>query len=57
MAFGIFAGVTFVGFLLSFGIRSDSLEADGWESSDEDEEEEAGDDGEDADERTLLMSR
>ncbi|KAF7597343.1 hypothetical protein BBP40_006283 [Aspergillus hancockii] len=32
LAFGIFAGTSFVGFLLSFGIRGRSLEADDWES-------------------------
>ncbi|PGH11777.1 hypothetical protein AJ79_04678 [Helicocarpus griseus UAMH5409] len=29
MAFGVFGGVAFIGFLLSFGIRSNNLEADG----------------------------
>ncbi|KAE8388251.1 major facilitator superfamily domain-containing protein [Aspergillus alliaceus] len=32
LAFGVFAGTSFVGFLLSFGIRGRSLEADDWES-------------------------
>jgi hypothetical protein len=36
LAFGIFAGVSFLGFLMSFGIRGAGLEAEGW-SSDEDE--------------------
>ena len=35
LAFGVFGGVAFVGFILSFGIRSTDLEAEGW-SSDED---------------------
>ena len=42
LAFGIFGGISFLGFLLSFGIRSAELEADGWEGeeeSDGDEEE------------------
>ncbi|KAK3721925.1 hypothetical protein LTR37_002741 [Vermiconidia calcicola] len=40
LAFGIFGGISFLGFLLSFGIRSPGLEADGWdeESSDDAEE-------------------
>ncbi|KAE8151248.1 major facilitator superfamily domain-containing protein [Aspergillus avenaceus] len=32
LAFGVFAGTSFVGFLLSFGIQGRSLEDDGWES-------------------------
>lgn len=44
MAFGTFGGVAFIGFLLSFGIRSPNLEAEGWESGDE---ENADDDGTD----------
>ena len=35
LAFGVFGGVAFVGFLLSFGIRSPELEAEGWESEDD----------------------
>lgn len=31
LAWGIFGGITFIGFLLSFGIRSDGLEAEGWD--------------------------
>lgn len=34
LAFGVFGGVAFVGFLLSFGVRSADLEAEGWESDD-----------------------
>jgi hypothetical protein len=30
LTFGVFAVVTFIGFILSFGIRSPNLEADGW---------------------------
>lgn len=49
LAFGVFAVVSFVGFVMSFGIRSRSLEADGYESgsdsdnykSDDDDENEA----------------
>jgi hypothetical protein len=50
LAFGVFGGVAFVGFLLSFGIRSPELEAEGWDSdddvsdkSDDEEEEETND--------------
>ena len=32
LAFGTFGGVAFIGFLLSFGIRSSDLEAAGWNS-------------------------
>ena len=46
LAFGVFGGVTFIGFLLSFGIRGENLEAEGFdeeegsvEGNDEDEEE------------------
>ena len=36
LAFSVFGGITFVGFLLSFGIRGEGLEAEGF--SDEEEE-------------------
>ncbi|OQE16237.1 hypothetical protein PENFLA_c028G00763 [Penicillium flavigenum] len=36
LAFGVFAAVSFIGFILSFGIRGRSLEAEGWgEDSDD----------------------
>lgn len=38
LAFGIFGGISFIGFLLSFGIRSSSLEAEGWDESDDEDE-------------------
>ena len=38
LAFGIFGGISFLGFLLSFGIRGSSLEAEGWTESDEEED-------------------
>lgn len=47
LAFGVFGGVAFIGFLLSFGIRSSDLEAEGWETDSDsvsdksDEEDEA----------------
>lgn len=34
VAFGVFGAVSFIGFIMSFGIRGRSLEADGWESDD-----------------------
>ncbi|KAL1955808.1 hypothetical protein VTO42DRAFT_8047 [Malbranchea cinnamomea] len=37
VAFGIFGGVSFVGFLLSFGIRSTNLEAAGWSEQNDDD--------------------
>lgn len=38
LAFGIFGGISFVGFLASFGIRGAELEADGYADHDEEEE-------------------
>lgn len=35
LAFGVFGIVAFVGFLLSFGIRSPSLEAEGWNETED----------------------
>ena len=35
LAFGVFGGIAFVGFILSFGIRSTDLEAEGWNSDDD----------------------
>lgn len=43
MAFSVFGGVAFVGFLMSFGIRSEELESDGLEE-DEDSEDDNDDD-------------
>ena len=40
LPFGIFAGIALVGFVLSFGIRGESLEAEGWS-----EDESEGDEG------------
>ncbi len=53
LAFGLFGGVAFLGFLLSFGIRSPDLEAEGWDSGAEEDDEEEDDDGSDkSDEET-----
>jgi hypothetical protein len=62
LAFGVFAGVSFVGFLMSFGIRGEGLEAEGWsedEEDDDDEEEEVDypSQGDSANERTGLIRR
>jgi len=45
LAFGVFGGIAFVGFILSFGIRSADLEAEGW-SSDDDVSDKSDDDEE-----------
>ena len=42
VAFGVFGGIAFVGFLMTFGIRGANLESEGWddeEGSEEGEEE------------------
>jgi hypothetical protein len=52
LTFGVFAAVAFVGFVLSFGIRSSTLEAAGW-SSDEDEDEDEDDPDKSDDESEL----
>lgn len=36
LAFGLFGGISLLGFILSFGIRGTKLEAEGWEESEED---------------------
>ena len=47
LAFGIFGGVAFVGFLTTFGIRDKGLEAEDWdeEEGSEDNEEDEDDEG------------
>ncbi|KAG9245527.1 major facilitator superfamily domain-containing protein [Calycina marina] len=46
LAWGVFGGIAFVGWILSFGIRGENLESEDWqgedESGEEDEDEEAG---------------
>ncbi|WEW61486.1 hypothetical protein PRK78_006976 [Emydomyces testavorans] len=44
LAFGVFGGIAFVGFLLSFGIRSRNLEADGWREDHNDNDDDNDDD-------------
>ncbi|KAK5002399.1 hypothetical protein LTR16_002316 [Cryomyces antarcticus] len=63
LAFGVFGGIAFLGFLLSFGIRGGQLEAQGWDESASEGDEECvdGEGSEDADgqssERTGLLGR
>jgi MFS family permease len=56
LPFGIFAGISLLGFLMSFGIRGAGLEDDDWsdESEEEDEEEDVG---ESSSERTGLIRK
>ena len=42
LAWGVFGGIAFLGFIASFGIRGEHLESEDW-----DEENESGDDGDD----------
>ena len=54
----MFAGITFIGFLLSFGIRGNNLEEEGWDTEQEDEEGDEEYDAQghdDANERTGLI--
>ncbi|KAF1949214.1 MFS general substrate transporter [Byssothecium circinans] len=61
LAFGLFAGISFIGFLMSFGIRGEGLESDDWsdsdEETDEEEEVESSHQGESANERTGLIRK
>ena len=36
LAFGVLGGVAFIGFLLSFGIRNENLEAEDWDENEGD---------------------
>lgn len=45
LAFGVFGGISFVGFLMSFGIRSEGLEAEGWEEEEDESDAESEEDG------------
>lgn len=44
LAFGVFGAVSFIGFLMSFGIRGRSLEADGCEDDSDDGNSKSDDD-------------
>ena len=50
LAFGLFGGIAFLGFLMSFGIRGSGLEAAGW-----DEEEQSTSSSGTEDERDALV--
>jgi hypothetical protein len=39
LAWGVFGGIAFLGFIASFGIRGAGLESDDWEEGSDDEEE------------------
>jgi MFS family permease len=52
LAFGIFGGISFIGFLLSFGIRGADLECEGWDESGSDEEEGSDDEPNGSQERS-----
>ncbi|KAK5175168.1 uncharacterized protein LTR77_000305 [Saxophila tyrrhenica] len=56
LAFGVFGGISFLGFLLSFGIRGAELEADGWEEGESDEEEGEASEAETSPERTRIIT-
>lgn len=59
LPFGIFAGIALIGFLLSFGIRGEGLEAEGFSDDEEEEEEEDEEEeiGEGVNERTGLIRK
>lgn len=40
LAWGVFGGIAFLGFLASWGIRGDNLESGGWTSEESEDEEE-----------------
>jgi MFS family permease len=58
LAFGVFGGVSFLGFLISFGIRGSKLEDSEWEGDAEnDDSEEGGHDANEAETSPLLNGR
>ncbi|KAH9875290.1 hypothetical protein J1614_004781 [Plenodomus biglobosus] len=57
LPFGVFAGISLVGFLLSIGIRGEGLEAEDWTDSEEEEEDEEEEVGENTNERTGLIRK
>jgi len=62
LAFGVFGGISFIGFLLSFGIRGGNLEGDEWDEEEESgssssEEEDHHDREERSERRSLLEGR
>lgn len=58
LPFGIFAGISLIGFFMSFGIRGAGLEDDDWsDESEEEEDDEEEDIGESSNERTSLIRK
>jgi MFS family permease len=57
LPFGIFAGISLLGFLMSFGIRGETLEAQGWSESDNEDEEGVGGGSHNSNERTGLIRK
>lgn len=53
VAFSVFGGIAFIGFLMSLGIRGGSLEAEGWDEEEGSEEDEDDEDDEDDEEQPL----
>lgn len=47
LAFGVFGGIAFAGFIMSFGIHGEGLEDEGWDVGESDDEDD--DDGEEDD--------
>jgi hypothetical protein len=47
LAWGVFGGIAFVGFIASFGIRADNLESEDWDEEEGGSEEEEEDDDDD----------
>ncbi len=48
LAFGVFGGIAFIGFVMSLGIRGGGLEAEGWDEEEGSEVAEDEGDGEDS---------
>jgi hypothetical protein len=62
LPFGVFAGITLIGFAMSFGIRGEGLEDAGWSSDDDEQEDEEGSvgsagEGQSENERTRLLGK
>jgi hypothetical protein len=49
LAWGVFGGIAFVGWILTFGIRGKDLESEDWEEQHEDQEDEDYDEEENGD--------
>ena len=55
MAFGVFGGIAFLGFIFSFGIRGAGLEAEGWDEEEEGDDDDEEDDDDGVQERRRLL--